>query len=145
MGPPPNPQQRRTDRGLSAAAQVRLPAAGRKGRPPTWPLEAEPKDAERALWSRLWHTPQAVAWDRFEWSRVVARYVRVVLEAESELDSKLLAEARQLEDRLGLNPMAMLRLRWEVDADEVAAQRQARPAGQDGDRRARVLKAVNEE
>lgn len=29
----------------------------------------------------------------------------------------LMAEARQLEDRLGLTPMAMLRLRWEISDD----------------------------
>lgn len=128
MGPPPKAQQRRTDRGLSAGASLLLPARGRRGRPPAWPLEVVPKTAERSLWGKLWHTPQAVAWERFEWSRVVARYVRVVVEAEDELDVKLLAEARQLEDRLGLNPLAMLRLRWAVSADEIAERRdQAEP------------------
>jgi predicted ArsR family transcriptional regulator len=37
------------------------------------------------------------------------------------------AEARQLEDRLGLTPKAMRMLLWEVVADEVADQRQAAP------------------
>jgi hypothetical protein len=34
-----------------------------------------------------------------------------------------LSEVRQLEDRLGLTPMAMLRLRWEVVRDELAEAR----------------------
>jgi len=85
-----------------------------------WPLDVKPSDRQRRLWAKLWRTPQAVAWERFEWSRVVARYVRVVLEAEDELDAKLLAEARQLEDRLGLTPLAMLRLRWTVAEGSVS-------------------------
>jgi hypothetical protein len=52
---------------------------------------------------------------------VVARYACLV--AKSEIDSEdrsqtaevaLLGEIRQLEDRLGLSPMAMRRLQWEV-------------------------------
>ena len=35
-------------------------------------------------------------------------------------------EARQWSDRLGLSPLAMLRLRWEVVADEVGGRRQER-------------------
>jgi hypothetical protein len=77
------------------------------------------------LWAKLWRTPQAVAWEHFEWARTVARYVRVVVRAEESLSIPLLAEARQLEDRLGLNPLSMLRLRWEVTDDEVAGQRQS--------------------
>lgn len=34
----------------------------------------------------------------------------------------LMAEARQLEDRLGLTPMAMLRLRWEISDDDAVAE-----------------------
>jgi hypothetical protein len=51
----------------------------------------------------------------------------VVLRAESKGDPQSLAEARQLEDRLGLNPLALLRLRWEIDsADEVTEARAER-------------------
>jgi hypothetical protein len=127
-GPPPKPDAERRRRN-PVPGMVLLPARGRRGRSPAWPLEVVPKPVELELWSRLWHTPQAVAWERFEWSRVVARYVRVVVEAEDELDVKLLAEARQLEDRLGLNPLAMLRLRWSVTDDEVAEQRAPKASG----------------
>jgi len=34
--------------------------------------------------------------------------------AEEKLQATLLAETRSLEDRLGLTPMSMLRLRWEI-------------------------------
>lgn len=123
MGPPPKPAGQRRRRNATVA-MTRLPAEGRKGRAPAWPLEARPTAEQRGLWASVWKTPQAAAWERLGWTRAVARYVRVVLAAEEGLDVRLLAEARQMEDRLGLSPMAMLRLRWEVAADEVAEQRQ---------------------
>lgn len=38
------------------------------------------------------------------------------------VDTKLLAEVRQLEDRLGLNPAAMRSLRWEIAPAEEAEE-----------------------
>lgn len=43
-----------------------------------------------------------------------------------ELDAA--KEARMWSDRLGLTPLAMLRLRWEVSHDEVAERRSEKPA-----------------
>jgi hypothetical protein len=134
---------------------VMLPAEGRKGRAPRWPLKGEPTDAQAELWRQLWRTPQAVAWERFEWTRVVARYVVLVLLAEDSLgwvfdaavkvapDVKFLAEARQLEDRLGLTPMAMLRLRWEVTAPAEGKDKRPEqaPAGNVSDIRSRFQQA----
>lgn len=116
MGPPPKDHSARPrDHARRHGDKVRLPSRGRRGRTPAWPLASVETAEQASLWKQLWRTPQAVVWDEFEWTRVVARYVAVVLKAEDELDSKLLAEARQLEDRLGLSPMAMLRLRWTID------------------------------
>lgn len=118
-GPAPkHPSQRR--RRNTAQGLTRLPAEGRDGRAPKWPLAASPDPvtarAERALWRSLWSTPQAVAWERSGWTRVVARYTRLLtgIEAADGAAAALLAEVRQLEDRLGLTPLAMQRLRWEV-------------------------------
>lgn len=72
----------------------------------------------------LWRTPHAVAWEELEWTRLVARYCRIVLAAEA-LVKEYLAEARQLEDRLGLTPKAMRMLMWEIASDEVAQKREA--------------------
>lgn len=102
---------------------VKLPAEGRQGDPPPWPLAGKPRAAEKAAWVELWATPQAVAWERLGWTRVVARYCRVMLAAEL-LDKDSLAEARQLEDRLGLTPKAMRLLLWEIVSDEVTERRQ---------------------
>lgn len=113
----PKPGARQPNRGLGAAGIRRLPRAGRQGKPPAWPLpEQTAREAE--LWRRLWQTPCAVAWEELGWVDQVARYARV--EALAELgDIRMLPEARQLEDRLGLSPIALLRLRWEIVDDEV--------------------------
>lgn len=82
----------------------------------------EQKNLEAALWTDLWRTPQAVEWERLGWLRDVAQYVRHKVLAElGDLDAA--KEARQWSDRLGLTPLAMLRLRWRVAPDEVAEKR----------------------
>lgn len=120
------------------AGPVKLPAAGRAGDPPPWPLAGRTTIAERKAWAELWSTPQAVAWEQLGWTRTVARYCRLMVEAEKRnAPAKALAEARQLEDRLGLTPKSMRLLLWEIARDEVAEQRQA----SDSDVRSRI-KAV---
>jgi len=101
-----------------------LPKSGRPGAPPRFPMPKATKP-ERELWAELWSTPQAVAWEQLGWTRVVARYCRMTLQSEAEgAPIALAAEVRQLEDRLGLSPMAMRRLSWKVDdRDELADKR----------------------
>lgn len=134
-GPAPKHPSERVRR-HATVAMTQLPAEGREGEPPAWPLSSKPSAAAAKIWARVWGTPQAVAWERLGWTDVVARYCRVLVEAEKPKAAVgVMAEARQLEDRLGLSPMSMLRLRWEVVVDEVAEQRTATPA--------RRLKAVD--
>lgn len=168
VGPTPKPAGQRARRNATYATTL-LPAAGRPGRAPKWPLppdrslsvaitvgeqqveqledEVDQADGARAragarrrlnaaieklardrivaelqqdeearIWRDLWRTPQAVEWERLRWNREVARYVRHVVKGEggSLEDSR---EARQLADRIGLTPAAMLRLRWAVTAE----------------------------
>ncbi|MCU1675348.1 MAG: hypothetical protein JWM93_106 [Frankiales bacterium] len=176
MGPPPKPAEARARRNATFST-TRLPAKGRTGTVPGWPLvadvvmtakrdiaqrklddvESEMQDAEGAkrgtlerkfdrlleqvtildrqleaqrdlearLWAEMWWTPQAAAWERLLWHRDVAQYVRHKVLGELGMlnDAK---EARQWSDRLGLNPQAMLRLRWEIATDELGEQREAR-------------------
>lgn len=174
MGPPPKDPSKRARRNATVA-MTKLPAAGRKGPAPAWPLlpdvgavarlkfaeetavrlrdewaaeedsrkaralakrletaevhlaEArqlvdQQSELEQRVWADLWKTPQSVAWEQLRWTREVAQYVRWKVKAElGSLDAS--KEARQLADRLGLSPLAMLRLRWAVAEDEVAKRR----------------------
>ncbi len=184
MGPPPKPDDQRRRRNATVAT-TKLPAEGRQGPPPKWPLIpdvvmaarrdlaaakveqleyelsegkpverrldtmrerleilnrqlAEQKALEASLWRDLWLLPQAAQWERLGWTRDVAQYVRHKVLAElGDLDSA--KEARQWSDRLGLSPMAMLRLRWEVVANEVAEKREEKTAATAPRRRLRVV------
>lgn len=124
------------------ANTVKLPVTGRKGNTPRWPLNGRtPKG-----WVGLWKKPQAIMWERNGDEFLVARYLKLrnmVQDPDSIKDVKptVLGELRQMEDRLGLSPMALLRLRWEIVEDtpeEVSAPRPKRS------RRAR-LRVVAEE
>jgi hypothetical protein len=91
------------------------------------------QEAELALWAELWLTPQAVEWERSHAFRSVATYVRWQIKAENgSLDAA--KEARMWSDRLGLNPLALHRLRQEVEhterteADGRRRREQAAPA-----------------
>ena len=177
MGPAPKPADQRARRNKSIAMTA-LPAAGRTGKAPRWPLIpdivtkarrdvwaskvdtlefqleerqaeggpagsierrldhareqlaihearlAEQRKLETTLWRELWRTPPAAQWERLGWYREVAQYVRHKVLAElGELDHA--KEARQWSDRLGLSPLAMLRLRWEIEASEAEGPRRS--------------------
>lgn len=162
-GPPPKHPSARARRNNPRKDFVSLPAAGREGPAPAWPLlpdveltgarerlldqvtqlslelaeSGDPKlrrkveslemraavlkvqleqavDAEVQLWEKLWAMPQAVVWEESHADREVAQYVRWKVRAEQG-DLKAATEARQLSDRLGLNPLALLRLRLEIE------------------------------
>jgi hypothetical protein len=122
----PQPPKFEPARRNARSGPVKLPAEGRRGDVPAWPLPGRTTAAERQAWADLWRTPQAVAWERLGWTRAVARYCRLMVEAEKRnAPAKALAEARQFEDRLGLTPKSMRLLLWEIVSDEVAEQREA--------------------
>lgn len=114
-GPPPNPNARRRN---ARPAFRRLPAMGRVGEPPAWPLGGRASKGELELWAQLWSCPQAVAWEELGCVRTVARYARITIAAERpKANAAVMSEARQLEDRLGLNPKAMRSLGWEITTE----------------------------
>lgn len=103
-------------------------------------------DLEKALWAELWTFPQAVMWEETRSHRSVALYVRCQIHGEQG-DLKAAVEARQREDRLGLNDLALLRLRAEVERVEEAEDRGKRRRStprkpRDGDDPRSVLRAV---
>ena len=143
MPPYPKPDGQVRHRNRPLANTVKLPAAGRDGPPPPFPL-GELDEYWAGVWADLWATPAAAAWERNSWTRSVARYLLAQKAAERSLatarpSALILGEVRQMEDRLGLTPLSMLRLRWEIDADdEVEAKRSQR-----GPSSRRRIKAVD--
>lgn len=141
MPPLPKPADQRRRRNAPLANTLRLPRSGRQGAPPAFPGQLNAYDAQ--VWAGLWATPMAIAWELDNNVRVVARYLRLMRAAEDalaegDIAAAALAEVRQLEDRLGLTPVARLRLRWEIVDDEVSMPASPRPV------MGRRLKAVDD-
>ena len=78
-GPPPSPNSGRSEN----RAWTDLPASGREGDPPAWPL-TEPTPRERVLWDRWWRKPEALIWEQDGSADYVALTVRMFAEAEVE-------------------------------------------------------------
>lgn len=117
MPPLPKPDhQRRNAR--ARVGQQRLPAEGRQGKPPAWPLDTKPTAALRSLWNDYWTKPQAVVWEAIGCERVVA----MLCLFEDQINNgstvaTVLTRHGQLQDRLGLTPKAMRALLWEIDSE----------------------------
>lgn len=125
-GPPPDPGALRRARPGDSAGWTELPAEGRKGRLPRWPLDGQ-SDREKALWRELWKRPQAVMWERLDQRYEVALFARNLARAEQPMASvELQKVVRQYLDSLGLSVAGMLRNRWRL-ASPVTAAAQAAP------------------
>lgn len=125
----PMPPKQEPVRRNARVGPIKLPAEGRPGDAPPWPLPGRKLKAEMSAWAELWATPQAVAWEQLGWTRTVARYCRAMVQAEKPgAPAPLLGQVTALEDRLGLTPKSMRLLLWEVVVDEVTEQRQASDA-----------------
>lgn len=101
--------------GTGRAGWVVLPVEGRTGHTPAWPLSGR----SPAGWADLWRKPQAVMWEKNGDEFLVARYLKLrnMIQDPDTMDdvnAAALSELRQMEDRLGLSPMAMKRLQWEM-------------------------------
>lgn len=121
-GPPPDPNALRRDRPSDQSGWTMLPADGRAGDAPAWPL-VEASAREMDLWRDLWSRPQALMWERLDQRYEVAMFVRKLGEAEQPRASvELQKVVRQYLDSLGLSVQGMLRNRWRIvpaeDADE---------------------------
>lgn len=111
-GPAPDPNALARER--DAGEWVELPASGRPGEAPEWPL-VDPTDREKALWKRLWVLPQALMWERLSQELEVALYVRRLAESERPRSPIILGTlVRQMADSLGLTTPGMRMNRWKV-------------------------------
>lgn len=129
-GPAPDPNALRRNR--DAADWITLPAAGRPGPPPEWPL-TRPTKRELALWAKLWAKPQGVAWEALGQEIEVALYTRRLAAAE-RAGAPVAAGTlvRQLADSLGLTVPGMDRNRWKISYTTpapVAADQEAAASG----------------
>lgn len=113
-GPPPDPNALSRD----SSDWLVLPAAGRAGDPPEWPLP-DPVGRETDLWEQLWVKPQAVAWEQNGSHIEVALYVRRLTEAEQRDSAVNLSTlVRQMGDSLGLTTPGMRCNRWRIGQPE---------------------------
>lgn len=126
-GPAPDPNALRRDR-KSDGEWLLLPAEGRAGDPPPWPLLGQ-SEREVEVWAARWRKPQAVAWEKLGLADSVALYVRRWCESEGPgSPTNLGTLIRQYEDDLGISLPDMMRLRWKIAEDETAARRESAPA-----------------
>lgn len=126
----PKPPGQRRRRNADQPQWRALPGEGRKGRPPGLPPKRPAwLKLTRDWWKSIWASPMATAWLPSDVPTLV-RLARIV-EADNrgEATASLLAEARQLEDRFGLSPMARRRLQWEVARAGDGASGGPPPAG----------------
>lgn len=121
-GRPQEPNALRHDRSNVPSEKdgwITLPAEGRDGDTPHWPL-ADQTTREAAVWANLWQSPQAVAWEanHSEWE--VAFFVRRLVQAEKVASSSNNATlVRQQMDSLGLTAPGMRANRWKLSDAQV--------------------------
>lgn len=97
------------------AEWVALPAAGRRGRTPAWPLPSELSEWGEAEWRRLWKLPQAIEWARLKMHTQIAVYVKVLDEvAAGDTRPQKLANMQRMETSLGLSVAGMHANGWKI-------------------------------
>ena len=134
-GPPPKhaAQRRRTN----ASVRRILPSQGPDS-VPELPGRSKMLASTRAWWEAVWCSPMAHAYLDAD-ARVLMRLAQMIdLASRGKANAALLTETRQLEDRLGLSPMARRRLEWDV-----AAPPGAEPESTPGNARRVRLRAVD--
>lgn len=125
-GPAPDPNALRRER--EVGQWTTLPAAGRPGDPPEWPLEDQ-SEREACLWEQLWRKPQALLWERNGQHHEVAMYCRRFAEAEKrDAPVNLGTLVRQMMDSLLLTIPAMRSARVQIEPTAGQSPAAAAPA-----------------
>lgn len=141
-GPPPDPNALRRER--DKGEWTLLPAAGRPGDPPVWPLSGH-TEREAILWEDLWRKPQARMWERYGQEIEVALYVRNLAQVErpgSPINLGTLV--RQQSDSLGLTTPGLRANRWRIvaptPAESVPSPTKAEPKRTSSRNRLKVVR-----
>lgn len=131
-GPAPTSKDRSHKAKATAEGWVTLPADGRDGPLPAFPLSF-PHERELELWERLWEMPQAIMWEQLHQEFEVASYVRCLFRAESPRGSfNYWSQVKMVGESLGLSVSGMARNRWTIeklDADDEQGNGTPVPAG----------------
>ena len=113
-GPAADPNALRRNR-KDDAGYIDLPAKGRKGRAPAWPLHGRMAAGELEAWRAAWKIPQSFMWEQLQLHTIVAQYIRASIEsAEPGASAGLKTVVLRMQDELGLTPSGMNRLRWRI-------------------------------
>lgn len=143
-GPPPDPNSLRS--AARADGIVTLPAEGRVGDLPDWPL-SEQTEREAIVWARQWVRPQAIMWERNGQAEEVAMFVRAFCAAESaEASAAERVLVVRMQEYLGLSVPGLARNQWRI-AERVSPADQPAPAptggpAQSARERLRVVKSA---
>lgn len=118
----PAPDRNAIRNGRAGADWIRLPASGRKGEPPTFPLPRSTM-REKALWADEWKRPQAIMWEASGQELEVALYVRTLREAEQpKAATSLRTLLVRMQEHLGLSQPGLARNRWLIVDDAAFAE-----------------------
>lgn len=113
----PAPERNAIRNGRAGADWIRLPASGRKGDPPPFPLPHVTL-REKAIWNDEWKRPQAIMWEANGQELEVALYVRTVREAERPKTATALRTLLvRMQEHLGLSQPGLARNRWLIVDD----------------------------
>jgi hypothetical protein len=119
-GPPPDPNALKRQR--DGKEWTKLPAVGRLGPAPEWPLAVPaPNENELLKWLEMWTLPQALIWEVDHAFDLVAFYVRTYLEAmQHRAGAQARMFVRQLSNDLYLAPAALMSGRYVIDGTKEA-------------------------
>lgn len=151
-GPAPKPTEDRRRTNEPTFGWTDLPAAGREGPPPAMSDDHDYSEFAE-WWADLWSSPQAEAWDqsgRTMFGYLECKRLLNTIEIVQRADGRelavpaaprtaILAEMRQIEDRHGLNPKAMMQLRWRIVDGVAPAVKPKKPPARRRDPRLRAI------
>lgn len=134
----PKADSERRNRNAPAFGWTDLPATSAVPVPDLPPGREWPSST-RAAWAELWTKPQASQWDPSGFTLHRWAWLHADLVLGKGAAGPLSGEMRQIEDRHGLSPKAMLQLRWRIVSDEDQEKPGPKPRPKSRARKLRVV------